>query len=143
MFTSRRRLLLGSAFLTTLFVIIVLSIFGVPRHAASASSLEGHWRSSATTDTTETPLMTAEISNNQIEITWRTEDTSFLYWKGTFPVSKTVSDGSEIVSVGDVEAMDGSLMGSQSKTKNFTYKNGKLVYTLTVLGASRNITLER
>lgn len=87
--------------------------------------------------------MTAMISNDTIEIIWDLDDLTALYWKGSFPTTDQLSSIEKIESVGDVPAMDASLLGSQNKTKTFTYKDGRLAFELTVMGTTRVIELER
>lgn len=101
---------------------------------SSTGSLNGTWKS-------DSPSMTAHISNNTIEIDMTGGDSSALYWKGTMPSS--TADGAELLSNGDTKAMDNSMLGSQDASKRFVYKDGKLTFTFGILGTTRTVELER
>lgn len=101
-------------------------------------TLEGTWVS-----TQDEPSLTATIQPNEVSIMWTAGSTTSLYWQGTFPSSGQAVDGTTIVSVGDKEALSKSLLGSLGETKEFTYKDGKLQFSLTVLGVAQTIRLER
>lgn len=98
------------------------------------SSLTGTWKSSD-------PPMVAHISHGKIEIDIVDEGDSSLYWKGT--LDATASEGSKLVSKGDVKAMGESILGSQDATKEFVYKDGKLTYRFTIMGTTKIVKLER
>jgi hypothetical protein len=85
--------------------------------------------------------MTAVVKDDNIAITFHTDGMSSLYWKGSFP--KTAEDDEDIVSKADVKALESSLMGSQDKTKTFTFEDGKLKYTMGMMGAEFIIELEK
>ncbi len=81
----------------------------------------------------------ALVEDGQIEIDWYLEgDDSALYWKGTF---EATSD--KIISEGDTSAMDASIMGSGSDTKEFWFEGDELCFELTALGHTQTIRMER
>lgn len=85
----------------------------------------------------------ATISGDQIEMHMTMDDTKGLYWKGTFPVSDQASDGTVITSVADVEALSGSLLGSQDASKDFTYSGGSLRFDFTMMGVTKTVSLSK
>jgi hypothetical protein len=101
---------------------------------AQASSLVGTWKSSE-------PEMIAHISRHKIAIDFAGDGSSALYWRGTVPSS--ISNGGKFVSKGNIKAMDASLLGSTSKTKRFTYKNGRLSFKFSILGITRTVYLRK
>lgn len=121
--------------LTMLFFFAVACGEGAPEPV----DLTGSW---VTTDDASV-VMTAAVSNGEIEIVWvdEAESISALYWVGTVP--DEVTSGDIFVSEADRNALDTSLLGSQSETKAFTYADGTLSYDLTVMGVTQTITLER
>lgn len=121
------------AVLITLVLTLALSACG-GSSSTGPSSLSGTWKS-------DSPSMTAHISNNQIEIDIVSDGSSALYWKGTMP--QTASDGSQFVSAGDTKAMDSALLASTLHTKKFTYKDGKLIFQWSILGTTRTVELEQ
>jgi hypothetical protein len=87
--------------------------------------------------------MVAQISDDTIEINVVDGDTSGLYWKGTWPVVETVSDGLVIVSQGDDEAMSESFFGSSDGTKTFVYDDKELSFPFRVLGITTTLYLKK
>jgi hypothetical protein len=119
----------------TLFVMLPIVFSGCGSSVNHApKSVDGMWKS-------DSPVMTAHISHGAIQIYFVNGDTKSLYWKGTFNTS--ASDGSHILSKGDTETMDSSLMASEDSTKKFVYKNGELSFPFSILGTSKTVKLER
>jgi len=87
----------------------------------------------------------ATILENDIEITWKNEESSALYWKGTFPtpLNAHLGDMFTVKSVGNTEAMGQSLLGSQDEFKVFTYENRLLKFQMTVMGVTQTVSLEK
>lgn len=121
------------AVLLIALIALSLSACGGPS-SSDPDSLSGIWKS-------DSPSMTAHISNNQIEIDLTGDGSSALYWKGTIPASAV--NGSQLVSDGDTAAMDASLMGSGDDSKQFVYKDGKLQFAFSIMGVTRTIELEQ
>jgi len=81
----------------------------------------------------------AVVEDGQIEIDWYLEgDDSALYWKGSFEVTND-----KVISEGDTAAMDASIMGSGSDTKEFWFEGDELCFELTALGHTQTIRMER
>lgn len=87
----------------------------------------------------------ATITGDGIEIHLVTENSDGLYWKGTFPVPPTAHQGDmfTVVSVGDTEAMQASLYGSQDESKAFEYKDHKINFKMTMMGVETFVHLEK
>jgi hypothetical protein len=97
--------------------------------------LSGFWKP---TDDTK---MEATITQSTIEIQWKEEGLSGLYWQGTFMPPANVVNGCKIVSEGDVNVMSDSALASSDTTKEFTYDKNKLSFKLTMIGITKTITL--
>jgi hypothetical protein len=139
---------LGKVFLTFGVLLVVLAAaFGVFVYATAGNasdtnpvSVDGPWSAQQGSVT-----FMAIIAGDGIEVQWVDgDDTSALYWKGTFPMPPNAHKGDEfqVTSVGDTEAMGNSLLGSQDSTKVFTYKKGELSFTLRVAGVKQTVHLE-
>jgi hypothetical protein len=130
------------------FLVVLALSFGALIYATAGNAsdtdpltLNGPWQ-----DQVNSATFVATITGDSIEIQWTDgDDTSGLYWKGSFPTPPNMTVGSEFVveSIGDTEAMEASLLGSQNKTKVFTYDNGELSFTMTVAGVSTIVRLEK
>lgn len=102
-------------------------------------SLVGTW-----TGETDTAKMIATVTDSTIEIMWKTEDTTALYWKGSFNAPANFSgENTVITSDGDLAAMENSILASRHKTKTFTYDDGELSFELTVMGVTKTIKLSK
>jgi hypothetical protein len=117
------------------FILIVFVAIFAPR-GGDPRVLTGSW------GTSSDPRMTAVVADSTVTVLWDTGEEKALYWKGTFNTSKTVGDGGVVVSQGDHNAMESSLMGSQDDSKSFVYKDGTLQFELTVLGVTQTIKLD-
>jgi hypothetical protein len=117
--------------LVCIIALLALSVLGCG--SAVATPKTGTWHS------TTTPHFVAKVANNKIRITLTIDkETTGLYWQGTFN-----SSAKTIVSKGDAQAMDESLLGSSDKTKKFTYKDGKLIFAFSAMGISRTVELKQ
>jgi hypothetical protein len=129
---------------TIMLVIFSLFIFSFSACGGSETSepvtLDGAWTESSNDDV----KFVATITDNRIEMTIDSEDSSSLYWKGTFPESGvTASEGMKITSKADEEALAESFTGSQAKSKVFTYEDGTLDFEFTIMGTTRVIHLKK
>lgn len=102
-------------------------------NASESMSFAGTWTNADDT-------MSATISDSNIEIFLVGQDAKVLYWKGTFPKLAT---GDDIVSEADREALDASIAGSQDSTKDFHYEDGKLSFSMSMMGVTKTVELER
>ncbi|MBK8748789.1 MAG: hypothetical protein IPM04_13275 [Saprospiraceae bacterium] len=100
-----------------------------PAKADKQVSLNGTWKADG---------FEAVIADNSIEVNIVDQDTSSLYWKGTFPA------GSETVtSEADTEALSESMLGSQDATKTFTVKDNEISFKITIMGTSKVVHLKK
>jgi hypothetical protein len=138
------KLFLGvGSFLTLVALGVLIVVFATSGNPKDVNpvSFTGAWTAQVNEST-----FVATITDDGIEIQWNQgDDTSALYWKGTFPVPLNAHNGDlfDVTSVGDVDAMSKSLLASQHTTKVFTYKDGQLDFVLTVTGVNQTIHLER
>lgn len=128
-------LFVGSIFI---IVAVIAGVFTLVSKSdaspAQSTSLVGSWHGD---------MFDAEVTNGSIEVRWSDKSNlDALYWKGTF-VTGTVIGDAEFTSEGDTDMMDNSLLASMDKTKKFTYKDGKLQFLFTVMGAVQVCTLSR
>lgn len=98
-----------------------------PVKADKPVSLNGTWKADG---------FEAVIADNSIEVNIVDQDTSSLYWKGTFPAG---SD--KVVSEADTAALSESMLGSQDATKEFTVKDDEISFKITIMGTSKVVHL--
>jgi hypothetical protein len=123
-----------------LLAVVVLSACGSgssePTKTATSFSWDGTWE-------TDPAFMEATIQGPLIEISIVTDDSTSLYWKGSWPDKAKASDGAKLESKADVEALEASLMGSMDESKTFTYVDGKLEFKFRMLGTTKTVRLKR
>lgn len=105
--------------------------------------LTGQWKQ--TNSNSDDSYQTATISGNVIEVYWYTESdqTSALYWAGTFEAPATSEEPYTWDSVNDKEKTSTAILASGDDTKTFTYKDGQISYSVTALGVTTTVTLEK
>ena len=79
----------------------------------------------------------ATITPNTIEVYLTGDGAKALYWTGTW------EDQPVFISVGDREALDASLMGSGSETKEFKISDNKLIFDFGALGMTKTVELPK
>lgn len=87
--------------------------------------------------------MSAVISDNLITISIVDKDTSSLYWQGDWDSSKPATDGTDMVSIGDVAAMNASMLGSQDDKKAFSFEDDELKFSFSMMGTTKLIRLKK
>lgn len=92
-------------------------------------SLNGSWKAEG---------IEAVVSVDSIEISIVSTNSKSLYWKGTF-----VSGTDKVTSVGDREALDGSMLGSQDSNKIFNVDGDKITFEISMLGTTKTVRLEK
>ena len=110
---------------------------------ANALVLTGQWKqvNSNSKDSWQSAIITADT----IEVYWVSDggETTSLYWAGTY-VAPTVAEGPYTwTSVNDKEKTDVAMLASGDDTKVFTYKNGQLSYSVSALGTTTTVKLEK
>lgn len=131
-----------------LIILIVAVLLGISLSACGSTpdaqpasskttSLTGSW----TTDSDPDFEMHATVGANDIVIMWvsPSDESKSLYWKGTF----NADGGSHILSKADTDALESSLLGSQDKSKQFTYDDDELSFEMSVMGTTKTIHLHR
>ena len=137
--------LIGAAVLTTAigFAVSVSALNGSAGGPSVPESFVGEW------DQTNTEIfngmeMEAQITAGAIQINAESRDgDSSIYWLGTFPGDKSTAKSFKTTSIGDSDAMERSLLGSQDKTKTFEYKDGRITFEFTIMGNTKTVILEK
>lgn len=103
--------------------------------------LTGTWRS----ENNDGSYHEAVISEDTIEINWITDDgdTKSLYWVGTYEAPTEATEEYKWTSEKDIEKTSGSLFASGDDTKEFTYENGILSYSSSMMGVTTTMKLEQ
>jgi len=126
---------------------VVLTACGGDADAESKSSsvpksLVGEWYQSNKLD--NGVVMQASVSSNDtIQVNMRTEDSSSIYWLGSFKSGKNPRATFNVTSKGDQDAMAMSIFGSQDGSKRFKYKKGDLSFDFTMLGTTSTVHLRQ
>ena len=107
-----------------------------PKTASVPFSWNGSW-------STNPSFMSAIITDDVIKINIVDNGSTSLYWKGSWPTATTASDGAQLVSNADTEALAASIMGSQSSKKTFTYADHELTFEFTMLGTTKTVHLKK
>jgi hypothetical protein len=126
-------------FLALLLVPFALILTGCSTPTPSSTeptSLSGDWAYSS--DSTK---FTGTVSGDDIEIYLTLDDSTGLYWSGTF--QDEAVNGEKISSDADVAALETSLFGSLDEKKDFVFKDGALVFEFTILGVTQDIQLKK
>lgn len=86
----------------------------------------------------------ATIQGDTIEINWIwTDGTSALYWAGSFSAPSTADEPYTWTSTNDTSKTSGALMASSDETKDFTYEGGKISYSVSMMGVTTTVQLEK
>lgn len=112
---------------------------------SSPPDLAGTWRQ--VNSNSEDTWQVATITGDTIEIYWVTNggDTSMLYWSGSFIAPQTNDKSYTWESENRMEqsSLLGALFASNEDSKNFTYENGQINYSVSMYGATQIIRLEK
>lgn len=106
-------------------------------------SLIGTWKQ--TNSESEDSYQKAVISEDSIEVYWVSDGgaTEALYWAGTYEEATTNDKEYVWSSVNDTEKTSVAIMASDAESKEFRYKNGVISYSLTALGETMTVEMER
>ena len=85
------------------------------------------------------------ISGNTIEIYWVSNGgtSRSLYWVGTFDAPPDGKEPYSWQSQNDTSRTSAALVASGESVKTFTYENGKLTYSASVLGVTTTVQAEK
>lgn len=93
--------------------------------------------------------MTATIAENSIVIVLKLEsheegdaDPAGTYWAGTFDTDNK-SDSFITASLADSKELSYSVLGSQDRTKTFTYDQGIISFNFSIMGQSTTVQLSK
>lgn len=116
----------------------------VPQEPTAAPlDLTGKWKQ--VNSNSDTAWQSATISESTIEIYWVSDsgETSALYWSGTYAAPQTSDEPYSWESKNDHSKTDFAMLASGDDTKTFTYENGQLSYSVSALGVTTTVKLER
>jgi len=110
---------------------------------SAAPDLTGEWKQ--TNSNADDSWQSATIAEGTIEVYWVSDngDTKSLYWAGTFTAPATADEPYSWKSENDHEKTDMALLASGDDTKEFTYKNGQISYSVSALGTTTTVRLEK
>ncbi|MDJ0379112.1 hypothetical protein [Cryobacterium sp. PH31-L1] len=110
--------------------------------APIAPDLTGGWKQS--NSQSETDFMTATIVDGVISIDWElgSEDITAVYWVGTFEGPADANATHTWTSQRNAAETDNALMASTDNTKEFTYEDGLISYSVSIQGESATVELK-
>lgn len=111
--------------------------------APTVPNLAGGWKQS--NSQSETDFMTAAIADGVISIDWEmgSEDMTAVYWVGTFEAPEDATEPHSWISKRDAAATDTALMASTDDTKEFTYEDGTISFTVSIQGESATVEMTK
>ncbi|WP_354498389.1 hypothetical protein [Mycetocola sp. 2940] len=111
--------------------------------APKAPDLAGSWKQS--NSQSETDFMTAAITDDVISVDWElgSEDITAVYWVGTFEAPADATEAHTWTSQRDAAATNTAVMASTDDTKDFTYKEGVISFTVSIQGKSATVELKK
>lgn len=111
--------------------------------APKAPDLTGDWKQS--NSHSETDFMTAAIADGVVSIDWElgSEEITAVYWVGTFEAPADATEPHTWTSQRDAAATDTAVMASTEDTKEFTYTEGLLSFTVSIQGESATVEMKK
>ncbi|MDY0910900.1 hypothetical protein [Microbacterium sp. CFBP9034] len=108
---------------------------------AEPLDLAGEWKqtNSKSTDAYQAAIITGD----EIVVNWvnDTEDTTALYWAGTYVAPTEDVDTYTWNSANDTARTESAILASSDPTKTFTYEGGVLKYELTAMGVTMTVEM--
>ena len=110
---------------------------------AEPLNLTGQW--TQTNSKSADAYQEATVAADRIEINWvnAAEDTTAVYWAGTYTPPTDDADSYSWESQADIVALKNALLGSQDPTKTFSYQGGVLSYELSAMGVTMTVEMQR
>ncbi|MGI6030354.1 MAG: hypothetical protein ACOX7F_02490 [Eubacteriales bacterium] len=107
-----------------------------------APDLIGTW---VQVDKSEESWQEAVITEDTIEINWVMESgkTTAVYWAGTFVAPTTSDEPYSWDSINDMEKTQSAILASTDESKTFTYADGKISYSVSAMGMTTTVELEK
>lgn len=143
-FEQRRLAAWRAAALAAALCLTLAGCGGSPSNANSSAvppDLTGEWVQADSEDTAT--YQTATITDDSITVRWVSDDTTALYWAGSFVPPTTPDEPYSWDSVRDTETDEDAVLSPTEDSKTFTYEDGYLSYTVSAMGVSTTIYLER
>ena len=100
----------------------------------------GTWKEK---DPNEDSYQIARVTADAIEIYWHTPDSDALYWAGSYVAPTDSKTPYTWDSVNNTEKTGSAILASSAETKTFTYTNNTISYSVTALGVTKKVTMER
>lgn len=91
----------------------------------------------------EDSYQTATITDDTITVNWVMPDTTALYWAGSFEAPTTADEPYTWDSANDTEQTANALLASPDETKTFTYEDGQISYSVSAMGVTTTVKLEK
>ena len=111
------------------------------QEAPQPPDLTGEWVQ--VNNDTEDSYQTATITADTITVNWVMPDTTALYWAGSFEAPTTADEPYSWDSANDTEQTANALLASPDETKTFTYEDGQISYSVSAMGVTTTIKLEK
>lgn len=107
------------------------------------ADLTGEWKQTNSNSTDS--WQAATIEGKTIAIYWVSDNgnTKSLYWAGTYVAPTTPDEPYSWDSENDRSQTDSSFLASGDATKTITYQKGKLSYSVSALGTTTTVILEK
>ena len=107
---------------------------------ATPADLTGTWKEK---NPNKDSYQIARVTADAIEIYWHTPDSDTLYWAGSYVAPTDAKTPYTWDSVNDTEKTGSAILASSDGTKTFTYSDDTISYSVTALGVTKKVTLER
>lgn len=119
---------------------MAFALAGCASQPEEPADLTGAWKSQGNNGS----YQEATIDDNTITINWVSDGgkTKSLYWAGTY-TAPTESGDYEWTSENDISKTQSALLASSDETKDFAYKDGKISYEVSAMGATTTMELEK
>ena len=112
----------------------------LPNPRPHRADLTGTWKEK---NPNEDSYQIARVTADTIEIYWHTSDSDALYWAGSYVAPTDSKTPYTWDSVNDTEKTRSAILASSDETKTFTYTDNTISYSVTALGVTKKVVLER
>lgn len=131
-------------------VLLIAALFVIPMALTGCGSEPNHTVKSSSTTQQEAPVslngnwtaenFTAEVQDHGITINLTLDDTTGVYWAGTFDTTDEAVQ--TVTSEGDQNVLNNSLFGSQDATKVFKIDGQEISFEFTIMGTTKTVRLK-
>lgn len=105
------------------------------------TDLMGNWKQ--VDGSSDTSYQVAVITADTITVYWVLDDSQSLYWEGSFTAPTAETEPYKWVSTNDHDKTDLAMLASSDDTKEFTYKDGQVTYSVSAMGTTKTIKLKK